>query len=272
MTYIKIDNYLCHHGIKGQAWGVRNGPPYPLSKQKGDKFSKAVKNVRDGLDRDVPDVQDEPINYNKVKQRGRLSAEETAMCVKIAKDIYKDAKKWEPEVTKDLFNIVNQNGSKMHGLKHRLKQPDSLAAKIGQDAKEKGVPFNLAAKSVNDVVRYTVVSDNDNFTGNYNTIKNALNKKGYKEIKCKNYWDSYRKGKVLHKAVQSVYETRHGNRFELQFQTPESQSAKELKVPIYEQRRKSGLSKSRKRNLENQMRMLAEQVPTPKDIYSIRSY
>lgn len=23
---------LYHHGIKGQKWGVRNGPPYPLDK------------------------------------------------------------------------------------------------------------------------------------------------------------------------------------------------------------------------------------------------
>ncbi len=25
---------LCHHGVKGQKWGVRNGPPYPLKKNK----------------------------------------------------------------------------------------------------------------------------------------------------------------------------------------------------------------------------------------------
>lgn len=25
-----MDNYLMHHGIKGQKWGVRNGPPYPI--------------------------------------------------------------------------------------------------------------------------------------------------------------------------------------------------------------------------------------------------
>ncbi len=26
--------YIAHHGIKGQEWGVRNGPPYPLSEKK----------------------------------------------------------------------------------------------------------------------------------------------------------------------------------------------------------------------------------------------
>ena len=25
---------LFHHGIKGQKWGIRNGPPYPLDKSK----------------------------------------------------------------------------------------------------------------------------------------------------------------------------------------------------------------------------------------------
>lgn len=33
------DRYLAHHGIKGQHWGVKNGPPYPLDK----KVSKAIK-------------------------------------------------------------------------------------------------------------------------------------------------------------------------------------------------------------------------------------
>ena len=27
-------NVLAHHGVKGQKWGVRNGPPYPLDKSK----------------------------------------------------------------------------------------------------------------------------------------------------------------------------------------------------------------------------------------------
>lgn len=30
MFIIDEDLYLSHHGIKGQKWGIRNGPPYPL--------------------------------------------------------------------------------------------------------------------------------------------------------------------------------------------------------------------------------------------------
>lgn len=26
-----MERYLFHHGIRGQKWGVRNGPPYPLT-------------------------------------------------------------------------------------------------------------------------------------------------------------------------------------------------------------------------------------------------
>lgn len=27
-----MESRLYHHGIKGQKWGVKNGPPYPLDK------------------------------------------------------------------------------------------------------------------------------------------------------------------------------------------------------------------------------------------------
>lgn len=34
-----LSGYLCHHGVKGQKWGVKNGPPYPLDKKKRKKKS-----------------------------------------------------------------------------------------------------------------------------------------------------------------------------------------------------------------------------------------
>jgi hypothetical protein len=30
MWYVIREDELYHHGIKGQKWGVRHGPPYPL--------------------------------------------------------------------------------------------------------------------------------------------------------------------------------------------------------------------------------------------------
>lgn len=34
LKYYKLSRgYLMHSGVKGQKWGVRNGPPYPLKKQ-----------------------------------------------------------------------------------------------------------------------------------------------------------------------------------------------------------------------------------------------
>lgn len=51
---IFVDEYLMHHGIKGQKWGVRNGPPYPLdsdvsSKVKNGATAKSKNEPKEGF-------------------------------------------------------------------------------------------------------------------------------------------------------------------------------------------------------------------------------
>lgn len=35
-----VDEILCHHGIDGQKWGVRHGPPYPLKRSLSQRIRK----------------------------------------------------------------------------------------------------------------------------------------------------------------------------------------------------------------------------------------
>lgn len=41
-----IKSELFHHGIKDQKWGVRNGPPYPLDRQKNFTKKPVSDNIK----------------------------------------------------------------------------------------------------------------------------------------------------------------------------------------------------------------------------------
>lgn len=235
-------------------------------------FTKARNQVVSNLSNDPGRMEQLPPKKADVKKRGQLNDAEAETCIKLAVDARREAKRVEPRITSDVVNAVTSSGSNMYGLEHRMKQATSLAAKIGSDAKEKNVSFDKAAKGVNDVIRYTSIADNTSFTDNYQKTKANLEGLGYKETKCKNYFEQYRDGKVKHKAVQCTYTDPSGYSFELQFHTPDSQTAKELKIPIYEKRRRMGLSDKKKAELEKQMEDLANKVPFPKDIFTIKEH
>lgn len=58
MTNDEWTNELYHHGIFGQKWGKRNGPPYPLKPGKHSAREKRLgwrKSLRKGQDSDVPE-------------------------------------------------------------------------------------------------------------------------------------------------------------------------------------------------------------------------
>lgn len=158
----------------------------------------------------------------------------------------------------------------MYGLEYRLKQPTSIAGKVGQDSKEKDISFEKATNNITDAVRYTVVTNSNDFVKNYQDIKKSLEKMGYSEVKLKNYFEKYKNGESMHKSVQTNYKNPNGYEFEIQFQTPSSQAAKELKIPIYEERRRSNISQERAIELEKQMRELADMVKDPPRIEIIK--
>lgn len=266
---------LSHHGVKGQKWGVRryqnyDGTRTALGKRR-DFERTALKVVEDSSNSPQPFVR-RPFNKDKIRQRGLITQAEADQCAGLAAGVFKQASQVEPQITGDVIDAVSSTSAKMYGLNNRLKQPTSIAAKIGADAKADGITFEQAAGGLKDVIRYTAVSDSRDYVDTYNAIKQRLEEKGYTETKCKNYFQKYQNGEVMHKAVQSTFKSPDGVEFEFQFQTPESQAAKELKVPIYNERRKAGNTPERNAELEQEMRNLAEQVPDPEGVFGIESH
>lgn len=190
----------------------------------------------------------------------------------LSNNVYKEANKRVEKISDDVITACNHTNAKMYGLENRLKTKDSISRKIDKKSKEDNISTIKASKDIKDAIRFTTISSDNDFVKNYQFMKSELENKGYKETRCKNYWDLYKQGKVKHKSVQSNFSTKDGYEFEIQFHTKSSQDAKNKKIPIYEERRKVGINPKRAIELEKQMDELALKVKDPKDIYKIKSH
>ena len=208
----------------------------------------------------------------KVKERGNVNDTEAKECAKIAESVYDKAALKEPTITNDVIQSAEGAGAKMYGLDFRMKQPTSMAGKIASDSKDDGVSFDQAGAGIKDAIRYTAVIPEDKFTDGYNQIKSSMEKKGYTEVRCKNFYDLYAKGESAQKAVQSVYKDKDGQYFEFQFHTPNSQGAKELNHPLYEEQRAKTTSVARAKELNDIMTRIGKNVSDPKGVMSIKSH
>lgn len=190
----------------------------------------------------------------------------------LATSVYNKASRRVAKIEDDVKTAVRETNAKMYGLEHKQKTLESITRKIETDSHEKGISPKEAADDIKDAVRFTTVSSDGDFVENYQTFKDELAKKGYKELRCKNYWELYKEGKAKHKQVTSVFGDDTGYRFEVQFQTPSSLDAKEKKTKLYEEVRKEGVAEKRRDEIVREMEKLAETVTDPSDIEKIKNH
>lgn len=72
-----LDECLAHHGIRGQKWGVRNGPPYPLG-EKDHSASEKKAGWQKSLDKHQVDQQrssDKSLTITKGGAKMNMSGE-----------------------------------------------------------------------------------------------------------------------------------------------------------------------------------------------------
>lgn len=174
----------------------------------------------------------------------------------------------EPDITETLKIISEKQNSSMFGLEYRVKSKDSLARKIVSDAKEKEISFYEASKQISDVLRYTVLNNENTFTDKYFSFVDELEKNGYIIIRVKNTF----KDNVVYKGINTLVK-KGDDVFELQFHTPKSIELKEGSLhKIYEKQRILDKVKDKEEynRLKLEMVDLSNTIPIPKNVERIR--
>jgi hypothetical protein len=126
----------------------------------------------------------------------------------------------EPTISSDVQAVEQENryGGWLEGFDRRLKGEDRLKEKI--DEKLRFQPDREAAeiiREIPDVIRYTFCLRPETYTAGYYDITQRLESRGYEMYYSKNWWTS-----PEYKGINTRWVTPEGQRFEVQFHTPES--------------------------------------------------
>lgn len=116
---IRYESELMHHGIKGQKWGDKNGPPYPLDKKEHMQVissSKKKKKVANDSKADTSESRKEQMKKAKKfnKNMKKLQKQEKAR-KKNAERVERQLKKRELEIKEreNKFRKGNENVGKL---------------------------------------------------------------------------------------------------------------------------------------------------------------
>lgn len=99
------ESFLSHHGIKNQKWGVKNGPPYPLTQEKHDRVVGKTRKTRNG--------QKKSDSNGNEKEGGLISAVAITAAATAISAIA--LKKWEDADYKRTKDLINENSKALIG-------------------------------------------------------------------------------------------------------------------------------------------------------------
>ena len=121
---------LYHYGVKGQKWGVRRGPPYPLESDK--KVAKVGNNVKIDLQKIVRIPEEKFTKYALDPERAPDKAKAFKTALGYTKENYK-------ELISDINKHFNEDklmerGDRGHGMRYqqimKLKGPNGHEANV----------------------------------------------------------------------------------------------------------------------------------------------
>ena len=114
--YLAKEDYLAHHGIKGQKWGVQNGPPYPLEeKQKSSKErtlnkdldERTILQAKTKKGETLTISQDERSKFSRLLAKGSKAINKRALNTKIFTIKTKDKTVGDVQIYQESADSVN---------------------------------------------------------------------------------------------------------------------------------------------------------------------
>jgi hypothetical protein len=141
-------------------------------------------------------------------------------------DVIAEVRRTEPKLTEHLKEAARDNTCSgwLEGLEHRLKADNRIKEKIA-DLWETGAPDATAkeiGRQIPDAIRYTFCAQPENYKEVYWDVKYRLQACSYEMYYSENHWTS-----AQYKGINTRWATPEGQRFEVQFHTPESFDAKQ---------------------------------------------
>ncbi len=208
---------------------------------------------------------DDPPGSWRGKGDRHLSAEDNAQ----ADQVIGLLQECEPAVTDLLQDLQEQSpfGARLIGLEHRLKGPDRLKEKLADGLQVEDVAdVPEATESIFDAVRYTFCIGIECYAEGYADVHERLESTGHRMVFRANRWI----GDPEYRGMNTRWVTPDGDRFELQFHTPESFFAKEvLTHHPYERLREPETSAAERVELKEYQQLVCTAVPVPAQLTDI---
>lgn len=125
---------LYHHGIDGQKWGHKNGPPYPLSRS--GKWSAAERRENKRLAKEAKKIKAEEKQEKKDAKRATVSSKAYKSAKNMTDNELKDSinrlqnEKKYIELTKEINDMTKLQPTKWQKVKSYVKKEATTAAKL----------------------------------------------------------------------------------------------------------------------------------------------
>lgn len=193
---------------------------YSSDKKQYDNYRKVLGNKYVSFS--FPKFQEE--KYKNTTEWGIIKAQYRAM------SFYNKAIQNEPSVTKVVTDIAKQMKMEPAGLEYRIKSKDSYLRKVRSNYQPSGNDYE-----VKDILRYTYTAGSEELVDKTLNCIDGFEKDGYNTITVKNYWLNKNNP---YNGINTIIKAPNGQKFELQYHTPESFELKNGKLhKLYEKAR-----------------------------------